>query len=119
MTPAQETTSSCPRFLSLCVTILAGIATRRGDVSPVVASVVLTFFPGSSPYSLSCLLPCVSPPFVLCVHHYKVTDGMIMAASEALAGANRAEDLAEGRIYPGLSDVRSISVRCVEFVVLE
>lgn len=38
---------------------------------------------------------------------------MIMAASEALAGANRPEDLAEGRIYPGLSDVRSISVRFV------
>lgn len=41
----------------------------------------------------------------------QVTDGMIMAASEALANANTAEDLAEGRIYPGLSDVRSISVR--------
>nr|AIT70123.1 malic enzyme [Desmarestia viridis] len=39
-----------------------------------------------------------------------VTDGMIMAASEALAGSNKAEDLAVGRIYPGLSDVRSISV---------
>lgn len=36
---------------------------------------------------------------------------MIMAASEALAACNKAEDLAEGRIYPGLSDVRSISVR--------
>ncbi|CAM9851467.1 unnamed protein product, partial [Ectocarpus sp. 12 AP-2014] len=35
---------------------------------------------------------------------------MIMAASEALAASNRPEDLAEGRVYPGLSDVRGISV---------
>lgn len=41
-----------------------------------------------------------------------------MAASEALAGANRPEDLAEGRIYPGLSDVRSISVRRVGLLVV-
>ena len=41
----------------------------------------------------------------------QVTDGMIMAASEALAASNSPEDLAKGRIYPGLSDVRSISAR--------
>lgn len=41
----------------------------------------------------------------------QVTDGMIMAASEALAASNRPEDLAKGRVYPGLSDVRGISVR--------
>eukprot|EP00903_Cladosiphon_okamuranus_P012961 g12100.t1 len=46
-----------------------------------------------------------------------VTDGMIMAASEALAGANRPEDLAVGRIYPGLSDVRGISVRVASAVM--
>nr|AIT70139.1 malic enzyme [Scytosiphon dotyi] len=46
-----------------------------------------------------------------------VTDGMIMAASEALANANTPEDLAEGRIYPGLSDVRSISVRVAAAVM--
>lgn len=38
-----------------------------------------------------------------------VTDGMIMAASEALAACNSPEELASGRIYPGLSDIRSIS----------
>nr|AIT70130.1 malic enzyme [Dictyopteris undulata] len=38
-----------------------------------------------------------------------VTDGMLMAASEALAACNRPEDLAQGKIYPGLSNVRSIS----------
>ncbi|CAN0077758.1 unnamed protein product, partial [Hapterophycus canaliculatus] len=43
---------------------------------------------------------------------------MIMAASEALADANTPEDLAEGRIYPGLSDVRSISVSRVAAAVM-
>nr|AIW62930.1 malate dehydrogenase [Saccharina japonica] len=46
-----------------------------------------------------------------------VTDGMIMAASEALAACNRPEDLAKGRIYPGLSDVRSISARVAAAVM--
>ncbi|CAM9795216.1 unnamed protein product [Pylaiella littoralis] len=46
-----------------------------------------------------------------------VTDGMIMAASEALAASNRPEDLAEGRIYPGLSDVRTISLRVASAVM--
>lgn len=41
----------------------------------------------------------------------QVTDGMIMAASEALAACNSPEELAAGRIYPGLSDIRSISAR--------
>ena len=49
---------------------------------------------------------CATPGLLL-----QVTDGMIMAASEALAASNHPEDLAKGRIYPGLSDVRSISAR--------
>lgn len=49
--------------------------------------------------------------FFIFFFRLKVTDGMIMAASEALATSNSAEGLAEGRIYPGLSDVRSISIR--------
>ncbi|CAM9676847.1 unnamed protein product [Choristocarpus tenellus] len=36
---------------------------------------------------------------------------MIMAASEALAASNTPKALAAGRIYPGLSNVRSISAR--------
>nr|AIT70127.1 malic enzyme [Sargassum muticum] len=46
-----------------------------------------------------------------------VTDGMIMAASEALASCNHPEDLVKGRIYPGLSDVRSISARVAAAVM--
>lgn len=38
---------------------------------------------------------------------------MIMAASEALAATNPPDKLSEGRVYPGLSDIRSISARCV------
>ncbi|CAN0147411.1 unnamed protein product [Ascophyllum nodosum] len=40
-----------------------------------------------------------------------VTDEMIMAASEALASCNSPEELAQGRIYPGLSDVRGMSAK--------
>lgn len=38
-----------------------------------------------------------------------MTDGMIIAAVEALAATVKASDLAHGRIYPSLESIRAIS----------
>lgn len=39
----------------------------------------------------------------------RITDAMLMAASEALASCVTVEDLKKGKVYPGLHDIRSIS----------
>jgi malate dehydrogenase (oxaloacetate-decarboxylating)(NADP+) len=39
-----------------------------------------------------------------------VTDEMFLAAAKALAAEVREEDLAVGRVYPPLSDVRRVSL---------
>ena len=54
---------------------------------------------------------CVYLCVCVCIGVIQVTDEMIMAASEALASCNSPEELAQGRIYPGLSDVRGMSAK--------
>ncbi len=41
----------------------------------------------------------------------RVTDGMFLAAARVLAGMVSEEDLALGRVYPPLADIREISAR--------
>ncbi|CAM9116094.1 unnamed protein product [Chrysoparadoxa australica] len=48
-----------------------------------------------------------------------ISDGMLYAASEALAATNKPEDLARGSIFPGLNDIRYISRRVAAAVILQ
>jgi malate dehydrogenase (oxaloacetate-decarboxylating)(NADP+) len=46
----------------------------------------------------------------------RVTDGMFLAAADALAGATTPEELARGAIYPAISRMREVSRRVAEAV---
>ena len=46
-----------------------------------------------------------------------VSDGMIMAAAEALAERLAPEEVAAGRIYPALANIREISVQVASAVL--
>jgi len=52
-------------------------------------------------------------------HAREVTDGMFMAAASALAGMVTPERLAEGAVYPPLTDLRVISRRIAIAVARE
>jgi malic enzyme len=46
-----------------------------------------------------------------------VSDHMIIAASEALAGLIEPEELAQGRVYPNMRSIRAISLRVAVEVI--
>lgn len=47
---------------------------------------------------------------IIAVNSSRVTDDMFLAAAEALAGVTTEADLGQGRIYPSLTQIRSVSV---------
>jgi malate dehydrogenase (oxaloacetate-decarboxylating)(NADP+) len=47
----------------------------------------------------------------------RVTDGMFLAAADALAGTTSTAELAEGSVYPAITRMRDVSVRVAEAVI--
>jgi malate dehydrogenase (oxaloacetate-decarboxylating)(NADP+) len=47
---------------------------------------------------------------IIAVNSSRVTDDMFLAAAEALAGVTTESDLAQGRIYPSLTQIRNVSI---------
>jgi len=47
-----------------------------------------------------------------------VCDSMITAAAESISGLLTAEDLAQGRVYPDLNNIRQISIHVAEAVIM-
>ena len=47
----------------------------------------------------------------------KVTDGMILAASESLAGCVTEEEFSRGLLYPDVSRIRSVSLNIARDVI--
>ena len=48
----------------------------------------------------------------------RVTDGMFLAAADALAGTTSTAELAEGSVYPAITRMRDVSVRVAEAAIV-